>query len=115
MKRNITFSFDDALLGKVLALAADRKTSANELARAYFENLLRSGVGETGTLNGNAKSLFDYSIGNIGRSEARRRLGVADDVLTQMLSACGFPPPRADATDEDAMLQGMRGIKLVKA
>jgi len=114
MKRNITFSFDENLLASVLAISAERRTSANELVRHFFEHVDQSGVGRQGAMNGNLKNLFDYSMGTISRSEARQRLGVSDAALTEMLVASGFPPPRATEADEQAMVARAADVPLVR-
>lgn len=66
-----------------------------------------------GTMNGNLQILLDYSMGRIGRAKARKALGVEDMILIQMLSASGFPPPRASLELEDEMLEGIKDIHFV--
>jgi hypothetical protein len=115
MKRNRTLSFEEDLLSSVLAIAADRRISANELVRIFFERIARSGVGLTGAMNGRLKILFDYSIGAISRSEARQRLGVSDSSLTTMPVASGLPPARATDADELETVDAASDVPLVRS
>lgn len=112
MKRNVTFSMDGDLLARVQSLAALRQTSLNEIVRCYFEHLASCGLDDQGVLNGNHQVLFDYSIGRISRSQAKRALGVNDAAFTAMLGAAQFPPPRATSEQEQEMLREVEHIVL---
>lgn len=107
---NMTFSLDDALVRQIKGVAAQHDTSINAIVRDYFTHLVNSGIQEKDVLNGNLQTLFDYSMGRMGRSQAKRILGVEDKMLTQMLLGAGFPPPRANLEQEDAMLEEIKDI-----
>lgn len=109
---NITFSIDDSVLRRIKVVAAQHGTSINAMVRDYFSSLLDSGLEEAGTLNGNQRMLFDYSVGRIGRSRVRKVLGVDDATLALMMRASGFPPPRASVEQENAMLDEIKDIHL---
>ncbi len=108
---NITFVIDDALLREIKAIAAHHDTSVNALVRNYFSNVVASGVQETNVLNGNLKTLFDYSVGRISRHRAKAFLGTDDATFSNMLRETGFPPPRASQDDENAMLEEIKGVR----
>jgi hypothetical protein len=93
-------------------IAAQHDTSLNSLVRNFFADVAASGLHETDAMNGNLQTLFDYSVGRIGRRKARELLGVEDVILTTMLRQAGFPPPRAASKDEDAMLARMKDVHL---
>ena len=111
---NITFVIDDALLRDVKVIAAKHETSVNALVRNYFAHLVASGLQDTESLKGNLQTLFDYSIGRVGRQKARSFLGVDDATLTAMLRHAGFPPPRASQEQEDRMLDEMKDIHFAR-
>ena len=71
---------------------------------------LISGIQDAYTMDGNLRTLFDYSVGRIGRAKARKTLAVDDVIFTQMLRAAGFPPPRASIEQENAMLEEIKDI-----
>ncbi|TWO68074.1 hypothetical protein FN976_24365 [Caenimonas sedimenti] len=109
---NVTFGIDDAMLREVKVIAAKRNTSVNALVRSYFAHLIESGVQDSESMNGNLQTLFDYSVGRIGRHRAKSFLGVDDPTLTAMLRQAGFPPPRASQEEEDRMLDEIKDIHL---
>lgn len=111
---NITFGIDDSLLRDVKVIAAKHETSVNALVRNYFAHLVASGLQDTDSLTGNLQTLFDYSIGRIGRHKARSFLGVDDATLTSMLRQSGFPPPRATQEQEDRMLDDIKDIHFAR-
>jgi len=110
---NITFSIDESILRRVKVVAAQHGTSINAMVRDYFSSLLASGIDDADTMNGNQRTLFDYSVGGTGRSRARKILGVDDATLTLMMRAAGFPPPRASSEQENEMLDEIKDIHLV--
>ncbi len=110
---NITFSLDEATIRQIKVIAAHHDTSINAIVRDYFAQLVNSGIQVKDVMNGNLQSLFDYSIGRIGRTQAKKILGVEDKVLAQMLLGAGFPPPRASLEQEDAMLKEIKDIHFV--
>lgn len=110
---NITFAIDDEVLRRVRVIAAQHDTSINGIVRDYFNSLSNSGLQQRDSMNGNLQTLFDYSIGRIGRSKARKIIGVTDFDLAKMLRESGFPPPRADKEEEDAMLEEIKDIHFV--
>lgn len=107
---NITFVVDDELLRQMKVIAAKHQTSINALVRDYFSYLTTSGIAEDDCMNGNLQTLFDYSIGKIGRHKAKALLGIDDFTLTNMLRSAKFPPPRATAEQENRMLEEIKGI-----
>ena len=109
---NITFVIDDGQLRQIKIIAAQHDTSVNALVRSHFAHLVASGLQETDAMNGNLRTLFDYSVGRVGRHKAKALLGVGDDVLTCMLRQAGFPPPRASIEQEDRMLEDIKDIHL---
>ena len=110
---NITFAVDDALLREVKVIAAQHGTNINSIVRDYFTQLADAGLQQKDTMNGNLQTLFNYSIGRIGRSQAKKALGIEDKILTQMLREAGFPPPRASLEQENAMLEEIKDIHFV--
>ena len=110
---NITFVIDDELLRQMKIIAATHQTSINALVRDYFSHLASSGLAEVEVMNGNLQSLFDYSIGKIGRHRVKTLLGVDDLTLTNMLRQAGFPPPRATLEEEDRMLKEIKDLHFV--
>ena len=110
---NITFSLDEATIRQIKGIAAQHDTSINAIVRDYFAQLADSGLQERDVMNGNLQTLFDYSIGRVGRTQAKKNLGVEDKMLTQMLLGAGFPPPRAGLEQEDAMLEEISNIHFV--
>ncbi|WP_297505746.1 hypothetical protein [Ferrovum sp.] len=110
---NITFSLDEDQIRQVKVIAAQRNVTIVSIVRDYFSMLCASGLHDKEVLNGNMQVLFDYSIGRIGRFQAKKILGVSDGVLTTMMRASGFPPPRATPEQEDAMLEEIKDIRLV--
>lgn len=107
---NITFVIDDAQLRQMKIIAAKHETSINAIVRDYFSHLIASGLVEDEAMNGNLQTLFDYSIGRIGRHKAKAFLGVDDVTLAAMLRHASFPPPRATLEEEDSMLQEIKDI-----
>lgn len=110
---NITFTFDDEQLRQMKVIAAHQQTSINALVRDYFAHLISSGLAETDSMNGNLQTLFDYSVGKIGRHKAKEFLGVDDVTLVKMLRQSGFPPPRATIEEENRMLEEIKDIHFV--
>lgn len=108
---NITFVFDDEQLRQMKVIAAKHQTSINALVRDYFSYLTASGIAEDDSMNGNLQTLFDYSIGKIGRHKAKSALGVDDHTLTVMLRNSKFPPPRATTEQENRMLEEIEEIR----
>lgn len=109
---NITFNFDDDLIKKAKVLAAQNSTSVNSIVKDYLAHVVDAGLQEEDAMNGNMQILFNYSIGKISRMRARRMLGTNDTVLTQMLRYASLPPPRANLTQEDAMLKELENVSL---
>ena len=107
---NITFVFDDEQLRQMKVIAAKHQTSINALVRDYFSYLTTRGIAEDDGMNGNLQTLFDYSIGKIGRHKAKATLGVDDLTLTVMLRNAKFPPPRATIEQENRMLDEIKEI-----
>ena len=110
---NITFSLDESTIRQIKGIAAQHDTSINAIVRGYFAHLVSSGLHEKNVMNGNLQTLFDYSIGRIGRAQAKNNLGVEDKMLAQMLLGAGFPPPRTGLEQEDAMLEDIKDIHFV--
>ncbi len=107
---NITFVIDDEQLRQMKVIAAKHQISINALVRDYFSHLTSSGLAATESMNGNLQTLFDYSIGRIGRHKAKAFLGVDDHTLATMLRDTGFPPPRATLEEENRMLEEIKDI-----
>ena len=107
---NITFVLDDEQLRQMKVIAAKHQTSLNALVRDYFSSLTTSGVADDDRMNGNLQTLFDYSIGKMGRHKAKAALGVDDLTLTLMLRNAKFPPPRATTEQENRMLDEIKDI-----
>lgn len=107
---NITFVIADEQLRQMKVLAAKHQTSINALVRDYFSHLTASGLADSDGMNGNLQTLFDYSIGKIGRHKAKSFLGVDDFALTHMLRSAKLPPPRATAEEENRMLEEIKDI-----
>lgn len=109
---NITLAIEQELLQSIKSLAAKNGVSVNSLVKNYFESLIDSGVSKDGEMNGNLKTLFEYSIGKISRFQAKKRLGIQDLVLAEMLREAGFPLPRVPESEELEMLKEIQSIRL---
>ena len=110
---NITFSLDEAQIRQVKGIAAQHDVTIVAVVRDYFAQLCSSGLQQKDVMNGNLQTLFDYSVGRMGRGQAKKALGVDDKMLTQMLRGAGFPPPRASLEQEEAMLEEIEDIHFV--
>ena len=108
---NITFVIEDEQLRQMKIIAAKHQTSINALVRDYFSHLTASGLADSDGMNGNLQTLFDYSIGKIGRHKAKSFLGVDDFMLTDMLRSAKLPPPRATVDEENRMLEEIKNIR----
>ena len=109
---NITFSFDESIIREAKILAAQAETSVNAILRDYLSHLSSLEIYKQDAMNGNLQILFNYSIGKLNRKQACKKLGVEDLVLSKMLGEAGFPPPRANIEQEDAMLEEIKDIRL---
>jgi hypothetical protein len=107
---SIKFSVDEDQLRELNVIAANKKTSLNDLVQDYLSNLTTSGLAEADSMNGNIHALFDYSVGKIDRHGAQKILGVDDHTLSIMLRLSGFPPPRATLEKENEMLEQIKDV-----
>ena len=107
---NITFSFDDELIGAAKALAARQGTSVNALVRSALEHQVAiAGSTYSGAaISGVIAALLDYSSGRRPRAAVMAELGLQDyGALLRLLNATGLPHPFLPLSRREQMAVGL--------